>query len=89
MRKRRVKSYHARVEIRLKPGHLDPEGETTKKSLVDLKYGVKRVDVVKVYELDFDAASIEEAKKQMDEMCRKLLANPIKDDYKFEIRETK
>jgi phosphoribosylformylglycinamidine synthase len=81
------KLYRARIEVKLKPGYMDPEGETARKALVDLMYKVKRVGTARIYEVDFQASSLEDAKKKADEMCRKLLANPVKDDYTFEIRE--
>jgi len=81
--------YIARVEVSLKPGHSDPEGETTKASLVELNYPVKEVRVSKVYKLVLEASSIEEAKRQVEEMCRRLLANPVKDDYRINIEEAK
>ena len=81
--------YRARIEVGLKPGHSDPEGEMTSQSLRELKYSVKSVSVSKVYEVYFEANSKEEAEKQVDEMCRRLLANPTKDDYRFEIEEAK
>jgi len=79
--------YVARVEVGLKPGHSDPEGETTKESLVELDYPVKTVKVSKVYEVHLEASTFEEAKRQVEEMCRRLLANPVKDNYTFEIEE--
>jgi phosphoribosylformylglycinamidine synthase PurS subunit len=81
--------YIARVEVGLKPGHSDPEGETTKNSLVELNYPVEAVKVSKVYELDIEASSLKDAKKQVDEMCRRLLANPVKDNYRVQIEEAR
>jgi len=81
--------FRARVEVNLKPGHSDPEGETTKQSLSELNYAVHSVNVSKVYELVLEAKSLVEAKKQVDEMCKRLLANPVKDNYNFEIEEIK
>jgi phosphoribosylformylglycinamidine synthase PurS subunit len=83
------KLYHARIEVRLKPGYMDPEGETARKALLDLMYKVKRVGTARIYEVDLQASSPEDVKKKVDEMCRRLLANPVKDDYVFEIREMK
>jgi len=80
-------TYRAKIEVGLKPGHSDPEGEMTGQSLRELKYHVKSVAVSKVYEVYFEADSKEEAEKQVYEMCRRLLANPTKDDYRFEIEE--
>jgi phosphoribosylformylglycinamidine synthase PurS subunit len=81
--------YRAKIEVGLKPGHSDPEGEMTGQSLRELKYSVKSVGVSKVYEVYFEANSREEAAKQAEEMCKRLLANPTKDDYRFEIEEAK
>lgn len=81
--------YHAKIEVRLKPGHTDPEGETTAEALRELKYSVENVKVSKVYRIMLDADSKEEAEKQVDEMCRRLLANPTKDDYSFTIEEVR
>jgi len=81
--------YRAKIEVRLKPGHSDPEGEMTCQSLGELNYSVKSVSVSKVYEVYFEASSRKEAEKQVDEMCRRLLANPTKDHYRFEIEEAK
>jgi phosphoribosylformylglycinamidine synthase len=81
--------FRAKVEVTLKPGYSDPEGETTKQSLSELNYSVHSVDVSKVYELVLEAKSLAEAERQVDEMCKRLLANPVKDNYRFEIEETK
>ena len=81
--------FRARIEVNLKPGHSDPEGETTKQSLSELNYAVHSVNVSKVYEIVLEAKSLADAKKQVDEMCKRLLANPVKDNYRFEIEETK
>ena len=79
--------YRVRVEVSLKPGHSDPEGEMTAKSLKELRYPVENVKVSKLYEIDLYAKSLKETKKYIDEMSRKLLANPTKDDYRFVIEE--
>jgi phosphoribosylformylglycinamidine synthase PurS subunit len=81
--------YRVRIEVSLKPGHSDPEGETTAKSLRELRYPVETVSVSKVYEVYLQANSLKEAEKHADEMCRRLLANPTKDNYRFDIEEAK
>ena len=81
--------FRARVEVGLKLGHSDPEGETTRQSLVELNYRVSKVGVSKVYEIEFEAMNQREAKKTLDEMCKRLLANPVKDNYRIEIEETR
>jgi len=81
--------YIARVEVSLKPGHSDPEGETTRASLAELNYPVMEVRVSKVYKLLLEASSLEEAESQVEEMCRRFLANPVKDDYVINVEEAK
>jgi phosphoribosylformylglycinamidine synthase len=81
--------YRARIEVSLKPGHSDPEGEMTEQSLRELKFFVKKVRVSKFYTVVFEAGSREKAEEAVEEMCRKLLANPTKDNYSYVIEETK
>ena len=79
--------YKARVEISLKPGHSDPEGETTAHSLKELAYPVKQVGVSKVYTIVLEAETKHNASTQIEEMCKLLLANPTKDDYQYQVEE--
>ena len=81
--------FTARVEVGLKPGHSDPEGETTRDSLAELNYLVRDVHVSKVYQIHLEASSLKEAERKVDEMCRRLLANPVKDNYHIRIEETR
>ncbi len=81
--------FKAKIEVMLKPGHSDPEGDTTARALRELNYPVKSVGVSKVYTAILEADSKANAESIVDEMCRRLLANPTKDDYKFEIWETR
>ena len=81
--------YRARIEVSLKPGHSDPEGEMTAQSLRELKFSVQKANVSKVYVVVFEAPSKQKAQEMVDEMCRKLLANPTKDNYSFKIEEEK
>jgi phosphoribosylformylglycinamidine synthase len=75
----------ARVEVGLKPGHTDPEGETTARSLRELAYPVKSVKVSKAYTITLEAKSEDEATASVEDMCRKLLANPTKDTFTFQV----
>ena len=78
----------ARVEvfIQLKPGMLDPQGATLEHALADLGYrGVEGVRVGKwiTFEIeDGDGAAVEAT---VDEMCRRLLANPVIERYRFRV----
>ncbi len=79
--------YKAKVEVSLKPGHSDPEGETTRQSLAELNYPVQSVTIAKVYEIVLEATNSTTAEKTLDQMCKRLLANPVKDNYRFEVEE--
>jgi len=81
--------YAAKIEVSLKPGHSNPEGETTARLLIELGYSVQAVDVSKVYTLHLDAASLTEAKVKAEEMSKRLLANPTKDNYTINVVEIK
>jgi phosphoribosylformylglycinamidine synthase len=79
--------YRLKIEVKLKPGHSDPEGETTAHLLKELGYRVETVNVSKVYSVVLEAESKREAEVKADEMCRRLLANPTKDDYAVMVEE--
>jgi phosphoribosylformylglycinamidine synthase PurS subunit len=81
--------YSAKIEVSLKPGHSDPEGQMTAQSLKELKFSAKKVNVSKVYTVIFEAKSMQEAEEAVEEMCRRLLANPTKDNYSYTIEEAK
>ena len=78
-----------RIEVCLKQGHSDPEGETTARLLKELGYGVKTVSVSKVYSVVLEAESVGEAEEKAEEMCKRLLANPTKDNYAVTVEEEK
>ena len=74
-----------RVLVRLKPGILDVQGAAVKRALGGLGFtDVADLRVGKVIELDVEAANAADARARVDEMCRKLLANPILEDYAIE-----
>jgi len=81
--------YHAKVYVSLKKGDSEPEGEATASALQGLGYSVSEVRSSKAYEVSFEAETREEAEATLDEMCRRLLTNPTKDDYSFELSETR
>jgi phosphoribosylformylglycinamidine synthase len=81
--------YRVKIEVSLKPGHSDPEGETTARLLKELGYRVEAVNVSKVYCVVLEAESRKEAQIRAEEMCKRLLANPTKDNYAIVIEEEK
>jgi phosphoribosylformylglycinamidine synthase subunit PurS len=76
----------AKIFISFKNGVLDPQGKAVERSLHTLGYQeVRDVRMGKYLEIELDAASREAAEARLREMCDKLLANPVIEDYRFEI----
>lgn len=71
----------AEVKIKLKKGVADPEGANTKKTLELLGFDVADVKSVKVFEIQLVTKNLKEAQKKVEEMCQKLLANPVIHEY--------
>ena len=80
--------YLARVYVTLKPTVNDPQGITIRGALHSLGFAdVESVRAGKYLEVRLNAKSRAQAEKQLAEMCRKLLANPVIEDYRFELEE--
>jgi phosphoribosylformylglycinamidine synthase PurS subunit len=80
--------YEARVEITHLPGIADPQGATIERALPALGYdNVTQVRVGKSIRLEIDAPDEAAAHAQVDEMCRRLLANPVIEGYAIELTE--
>jgi len=80
--------YLARVYVTLKPTVNDPQGLTIRGALHSLGFAdVESVRAGKYLEVRLDAKDKKQAEKQLTEMCRKLLANPVIEDYRFEVAE--
>jgi phosphoribosylformylglycinamidine synthase subunit PurS len=78
----------ARVYVTLKPTVNDPQGLTIRGALHSLGFAaVETVRAGKYMEIRIDAADAATAEAQVAEMCRKLLANPVIEDFRFDIEE--
>lgn len=78
----------ARVYVTLKPTVNDPPGLTIRGGLHSLGFtAVESVRSGKYMEIRLDAKSQSEAESQVTEMCRKLLANPVIEDFRFELEQ--
>jgi len=76
----------ARVFVRLKPGILDVQGASVQRALVGLGFGeVEALRVGKLLELELAGTSPETARRRIEEMCAKLLANPVIEDFSVEM----
>lgn len=79
-------TFLARVIVTLKPTVNDPQGLTIRGGLHQLGHGgVDSVRAGKYMELRLEAAGRDEATAAVTEMCRRLLANPVIEDFRFEL----
>ena len=80
--------YEARVDITHLPGVLDPQGATVERSLPALGYAnVTDIRIGKTIRLVVDAPDEAAARAQVDEMCHRLLANPVIEAFTVELTE--
>jgi phosphoribosylformylglycinamidine synthase PurS subunit len=76
----------AKIYVTLKPGVLDAQGDTVKSALETLGFtGVEDVRIGKFMVVTLNSATREQANAQVEEMCRRLLANPVIEEYTFEL----
>lgn len=79
-------TYLARVYVTLKPTVNDPQGLTIHGALKSLGFsGVESVRAGKYMEVRLDAASKDAAESAVTEMCKKLLANPVIEEFRVEV----
>jgi phosphoribosylformylglycinamidine synthase PurS subunit len=78
--------YIARIRVLLRSGVSDPQGQTVEGGLRQLGFqGVESVRVGKYVEVRIQAADDAQAERTIGEMCDRLLANPVIEDYSFEL----
>ena len=79
----------AKIYVTLKPGVLDAQGDTVKSALETLGFtGVEAVRIGKFMVVTLNSATREQATAQVEGMCKRLLANPVIEDYAFELEGT-
>ena len=80
--------YSVRIDVTHLPGVLDPQGATVERALPALGYtNVSGVSIAKTIRLSLEAESEAAASAQVEEMCERLLANPVIERYTVEIEE--
>jgi phosphoribosylformylglycinamidine synthase len=83
-----MKEFKVKVEVRLKPVVLDPQGKSVLSALSNLGFEeVHDARVGKLIELRIRDGSAESVRNRVDEMCRKLLSNPVIEDFVVNIEE--
>lgn len=82
--------FKAKVIIKRRPSILDPQGKAVEKGaeLLGLT-NIKDTRIGKYIEFNVDAVNKLDAEKEVNDYCKKLLANPIMDDYEFSLEEVK
>jgi len=81
--------WEAEVRVVLKPGIADPQGATIQSALLDLGWREvteARVGKLIVLRFDDEGAGREDLLRRVEEMCRRLLANPVLEDYEIGLR---
>ncbi|MFQ5432783.1 MAG: phosphoribosylformylglycinamidine synthase subunit PurS [Nitrospinota bacterium] len=74
----------ASVTVTYKNGILDPQGKAVEHSLHSLGFdSVKEVRIGKYVEVELDESDPEKAKSALDEMCKKLLSNPVTENFRI------
>jgi phosphoribosylformylglycinamidine synthase subunit PurS len=80
--------FEVRVEVTHRPGILDPAGATVERALPALGWAnVSQVRIGKSIRLVIDAPDEAAATAQVEEMCRRVLTNPVIEDYELSLRE--
>ncbi len=76
----------AKIFITLKEGVLDPQGKAIAQSLTNLGFtGINDVRQGRLIEIEIDKDNKPSGFKEIDQMCQKLLANTVIENYKIEI----
>jgi phosphoribosylformylglycinamidine synthase subunit PurS len=83
-----INMWSVRIDVELKKDVLDAQGKAAHQALLSLGFSkVKEVRVGKLIELRVEGNSREEIETQVRDMCKKLLSNPVIEDFKYEIEE--
>ena len=77
--------YDAEVKISLKKGMLNPEAATIQRALALLDYQVENTATVDVIKFSIEGPDNEIVKEEVDEMCQRLLCNPVIHYYTIKI----
>jgi phosphoribosylformylglycinamidine synthase len=80
-------TYHAEIYVTLRPSVLDPAGTAVQSGLKHMGYdNVEQVRIGKYVEVTLKADNESSAREQLDRICDQLLANPVIENYRFELK---
>lgn len=78
--------YQAQIYVTLRPSVLDPAGVAVQSGMKQLGYdNVEQVRIGKYIQLNLNVGSEAEARQQLDQVCDRLLANPVIENYRFDL----
>ncbi|MBP2133924.1 phosphoribosylformylglycinamidine synthase [Methanomicrobium sp. W14] len=80
-------NFEVRIMISLKSGMLNPEARAIQHALSDLGFETESLRTSRVFDIGIEAENEQEAKKQAEEMCVRLLANPVIHSYSVEVKQ--
>ncbi|MDA3843801.1 MAG: phosphoribosylformylglycinamidine synthase subunit PurS [Candidatus Kapabacteria bacterium] len=84
-----MNNYKAQINITLRAGILDVQGKTVEHALHSIDYPmISQLRIGKFVEMNVEADNSGAAAKLADEACKKLIANPIIEDYKITVSES-
>jgi len=76
--------FHSKITVTLRKSILDPQGKAVEHAIHSMgSDSVSNVRIGKLIELDVDASSKDQAEKIVEEACKKLLSNPVMEDFAF------
>lgn len=82
-----TQQYQAQIYVTLRPSVLDPAGTAVQSGLSHMGYdNVEKIRIGKYVELSLHAVDEAAAREQLDRMCDQLLANPVIENYRFELQ---
>ena len=82
-------NFQAKIQVSLRSSVLDPAGEATKSAAVKLGIkGLSKLRIGKLVDIEIEASDITEARKQVEHLSDRLLANPVIEDWSLEINST-
>lgn len=81
--------FTATVQVTLRPSILDPQGKAVEHAIATLGVGsITQVRMGKMVEMKVDVRDEAAARAAVEEVCRKLLANPVMEDFTFQLKKT-
>ncbi len=82
--------FDVEIDVKLKEGLLNPEAKTIERGLQLLGYkGIKDFDTKRAFAFKISAKDEHKARTEVDEMCKKILVNPVIQDYEIKIKHEK